>query len=68
MLELLPFLLFYLDFETMRKGEDIVVTTEDVKAIFRFYKDISDGIVIDLRSEWGEGSFQGAIEIKWIIY
>jgi len=54
---------FYLDFETMRKGEDYGSTTKDVKAILDSIKDKVDGIVIDLRSNGG-GSLQEAIELS----
>lgn len=54
---------FYLDFETMRKGEDYGSTTKDVKAILDTIKSKVDGIVIDLRSNGG-GSLQEAIELS----
>lgn len=54
---------FYLDFETMRKGEDYGSTTKDVKAILDTITSKVDGIVIDLRSNGG-GSLQEAIELS----
>ena len=54
---------FYLDYETMRKGEDYGSTTKDVKAILDSIKSKVDGIVIDLRSNGG-GSLQEAIELS----
>ncbi|ADR20397.1 peptidase S41 [Marivirga tractuosa] len=54
---------FYLDYETMRKGEDYGSTTKDVKAILDSIRSKVDGIVIDLRSNGG-GSLQEAIELS----